>query len=99
MAAACLPCIGGQLSWGEVRTLCLVAQGFSDTQIARRLGLSPSTISHRVSALLARSGARSRTELVTRCIVAGALTPTWPPAPGQLTCPSEGCPAVDDGKL
>jgi DNA-binding NarL/FixJ family response regulator len=48
----------------ELDVLALVAGEFSTREIAERLFLSPRTVEHHVASLLARTGVRSRTELV-----------------------------------
>ncbi|WP_134772717.1 response regulator transcription factor [Ornithinimicrobium flavum] len=59
------PAIPG-LSTREDEVLALVARGLSNHEIARRLFLSVKTVQNNVSALLAKTGARSRAELVAR---------------------------------
>lgn len=49
----------------ELTVLTLMAEGLSNTQIAARLVVSPSTIKTHVSAVLAKLGVASRTEAVT----------------------------------
>ncbi|HKE98493.1 MAG TPA: LuxR C-terminal-related transcriptional regulator, partial [Actinomycetes bacterium] len=49
----------------EMEVLALVAEGLSNADIGERLFLSPRTVERHVSSLLARTGARGRTELVT----------------------------------
>lgn len=46
----------------EVEVLRLVAEGLRNAEIAERLFVSPKTVDHHVSALLAKLGARSRSE-------------------------------------
>ena len=57
----------------EVDVLRLVAAGLRNADIAERLYLSPKTVDHHVSALLAKLGARSRTEAVQAANRLGAL--------------------------
>jgi DNA-binding CsgD family transcriptional regulator len=47
----------------EMVVLTLVAEGLTNAQIGKRLFLSPRTIERHVGSLLARTGARSRTDL------------------------------------
>lgn len=47
----------------QTEVVGLVAQGLTNEQVARRLGLSPRTVRKHLEALFARTGARSRTEL------------------------------------
>jgi DNA-binding CsgD family transcriptional regulator len=46
----------------QAEVLALVSEGLTDTQIAERLHLSPKTVGHHVSAVLAKLGVHSRTE-------------------------------------
>lgn len=50
----------------EVEVLRLVAEGLRNAEIADRLFVSPKTVDHHVSALLAKLGARSRSEAAGR---------------------------------
>lgn len=54
------------LSARESEVLALVAQGRDNHEIARSLYLSVKTVQNHVSALLAKTGARTRAELVAR---------------------------------
>ncbi|HLS46630.1 MAG TPA: response regulator transcription factor [Ornithinicoccus sp.] len=54
------------LSTRESEVLTLVAQGRDNHEIARSLYLSVKTVQNHVSALLAKTGARTRAELVAR---------------------------------
>ena len=55
----------------ELDVLQLVASGRTNPQIAAELHLAPKTVSHHVSHVLAKLGARSRTEAVTNAIASG----------------------------
>ena len=55
--------------------LGLIAEGLSNKEIAARLYLSPRTVEKHVESLLRKTGARSRTQLLT---IAGPQT-----GPGQ----------------
>lgn len=50
----------------EQEVLCWLADGCTDAEIARRLHLSVKTVGHHVSAVLRKTGSRSRRELVNR---------------------------------
>ncbi len=49
----------------ECEVLDLMVEGLNNTQIARKLGISPSTIKSHVSNILSKLGAASRTEAVS----------------------------------
>jgi DNA-binding NarL/FixJ family response regulator len=49
----------------EVEVLVLVREGLRDVEIADRLVVSPRTVGHHVSAILAKLGVRSRIEAAT----------------------------------
>jgi DNA-binding NarL/FixJ family response regulator len=64
----------------EISIICLVAAGFTNTQVARELCISHHTVAQHVAEMLRRSSARSRCELVARAYAAGLLlTGVWPP--------------------
>jgi DNA-binding CsgD family transcriptional regulator len=50
----------------EMDILALLSQGLHNSEIARRLFLSPKTVDHHVSAILAKLDVRSRSEAVAR---------------------------------
>jgi DNA-binding CsgD family transcriptional regulator/tetratricopeptide (TPR) repeat protein len=52
------------LTGRQVEVLGLLAEGLTDAEIAARLSLSPKTVSHHVSALLAKLGVTSRRQAV-----------------------------------
>jgi DNA-binding CsgD family transcriptional regulator len=49
----------------EIRVLNLLAEGLTNPEIARRLGISRNTVKFHVSSIIAKLGAASRTEAVT----------------------------------
>ena len=55
-----------QLTRRQQEILALLGEGLSDAEIAGRLFLSAKTVSHHVSAVLAKLGVRSRAEAVAR---------------------------------
>jgi DNA-binding CsgD family transcriptional regulator/tetratricopeptide (TPR) repeat protein len=67
-----------RLTERELEVLDLMAQGLANPEIAKKLFRSAKTIEHHVSAVLAKLGARSRLEAVTRARTTGIL-PTTPP--------------------
>jgi len=52
------------ISPAEQRVLALLLEGGSNRCIAARLGLSPRTVESHISAMLEKSGCRSRSQLV-----------------------------------
>ena len=68
----------------ELAVLCLIASGLTSSGAAVRLHLSRHTVDQYVTAMLKRSGARSRGELIARAYFAGILTTEkWPPCPSN----------------
>ncbi|MFZ0529922.1 MAG: LuxR C-terminal-related transcriptional regulator, partial [Propionicimonas sp.] len=62
-----LPAIGGErLTGRELEVRQLLEQGLADKQIASRLGIAVKTVEKHVSAILHKSGVRSRAELLAR---------------------------------
>ncbi len=59
----------------EAEVLAGLAAGGTNTEIAARLFLSPKTVEHHVSAILAKLGARSRREAVQTAREMGVLPP------------------------
>ncbi|MGD0752974.1 MAG: response regulator transcription factor [Anaerolineales bacterium] len=59
------PAPGIDLTGRELEVLSLMVEGLSNTQIAARLAVSPSTIKSHVSSILAKLRVASRTEAVT----------------------------------
>jgi DNA-binding NarL/FixJ family response regulator len=61
------------LTTREVEVLRLVALGHGNKEVARQLGVSEHTVKFHVSSVLAKLGARSRTEAVTIGILRGLV--------------------------
>lgn len=59
---------GHDLTQRELEVLALLVQGFSNPEIADKLTVSHSTIKYHVSSILAKLGAKSRTEAVAIAI-------------------------------
>ena len=57
----------------ELEVLSLLAEGLSNSQIAKRLSTSSKTIEHHVSAVLAKLNARSRAEAARKASELGLL--------------------------
>jgi len=69
---------GGEQEFEDLDLLHLVAQGMTDEQIARRLGISVSTLQRRLRTAAERLGASSRINLALRAAreaVLAALRP------------------------
>jgi len=64
-----------RLNMRETQVLAFLQGGLTNTEIAARLGLTPGTIRIYVSSLLAKLGARNRTEAVTIATAKGLLKP------------------------
>lgn len=58
----------------EHDVLQLLAEGFANKEIARRLHISDHTVKFHVNAILGKLGARTRTEAVTRAARQGLIT-------------------------
>lgn len=61
------------LSGREQEVLRLLAEGLSNKELARTLGISENTVKFHVNAILGKLGAQSRTEAVVRATRAGLL--------------------------
>jgi NarL family two-component system response regulator LiaR len=86
-AAGQPPKPGLDLTERERMVLALMVEGLNNTQIAEKLGVSPSTIKSHVSNVLTKLGVAGRTEAVTL-----ALRPFFsPPNDGYGHSPVDGC--------
>ena len=65
-----------RLSRRQTQILCLVAQGMTDKQVARELGLSPRTVEMHVALALRALGCSNRAEAVHRAGQEGLLVET-----------------------
>ena len=59
----------------EVQVLNLLVHGHTNSELARRLHLSPKTVDHHVSTILTKLQVRSRTEAVAAAFGLGIVTP------------------------
>jgi NarL family two-component system response regulator LiaR len=73
-AAGQPPKPGLDLTDRERVVLALMVEGLNNTEIAKRLGVSPSTIKSHVSNVLTKLGVSSRTEAVTLALRHGLVT-------------------------
>jgi DNA-binding NarL/FixJ family response regulator len=62
-----------ELTARETEVVQLLAEGLSNKEIARRLGVSEHTVKSHVDAILGKLGAHSRTEAVTRAARSGLI--------------------------
>ena len=76
------PCL--DLTARETAILCLIAEGHTNTQTAKRLQISHHTVAQHIADMLRRAQASSRGELIARAYTAGLLaTNIWPPRPAR----------------
>jgi DNA-binding NarL/FixJ family response regulator len=61
------------LSARELQVLHLLAEGFSNKVIARRLGITPNTVKFHVASIVAKLGAIGRTDAVARAMRLGLV--------------------------
>jgi DNA-binding NarL/FixJ family response regulator len=66
-------CQAEHFTEGEIKVLCLVANGLSNLEIARSMSISGHTVDRHVTQMLRRSGARNRAGLVSIAFRAGIL--------------------------
>ncbi|WP_044496358.1 response regulator transcription factor, partial [Nesterenkonia massiliensis] len=62
-----------QLTEREVEVLRLMAEGYSNRQIAQLIHLAEGTVKNHISSILTKMGARDRTNAVLRAIREGIL--------------------------
>jgi DNA-binding NarL/FixJ family response regulator len=84
ISARTTPCCCGleHLTDREIEVLCEVAAGRTNKQIARLLDISEHTVHRHMTAMLQRTGEKSRTGLVSRTCRSGILVmeaqePSW----------------------
>jgi len=73
-SAARLKRVRTKLSHRELHVLNQVADGLSNKQIARRLGISEKTVRNHLSRVFNKLGATNRTEAVVHAMRAGLVT-------------------------
>ena len=74
------------LTGKELEVLALIIQGWTNTQLARRLHRSPKTVDHHVSAILEKLGVHSRAEAVAAAFALGIAPPRGADrSPGRRT--------------
>ena len=74
------------LTGKELEVLALIVQGWTNTQLARRLHRSPKTVDHHVSAILEKLGVHSRAEAVAAAFALGIAPPRGADrSPGRRT--------------
>lgn len=71
------PAALAELTAREREVMTLVAEGLTNAEIGRRLFMSPATARTHVSRILAKLGARDRTQLVVMAYESGLVRPGW----------------------
>ncbi|MGW2731532.1 response regulator [Streptomyces sp. NPDC001494] len=71
--ASAPPAWVSRLTGRDSETLRLLAAGLTNAELARRLGVGPATVKSHVAAVLAKTGARDRTQAVIAAYEAGFL--------------------------
>jgi DNA-binding NarL/FixJ family response regulator len=66
-----------ELTSREREVMALVAEGLTNSEIGERLFMSPATARTHVSRILAKLGARDRTQLVVLAYESGLVRPGW----------------------
>ncbi|MFI8100071.1 response regulator [Streptomyces sp. NPDC086023] len=64
-----------RLTEREADVLRLIAQGLTNSEMSTRLGVGPATVKSHVAAVLAKTGARDRTQAVIAAYETGFITP------------------------
>ena len=61
----------------ETEVLAALASGWSNTEIAERLSIAPTTVKTHISSILAKIGARARVQAVVFAYETGLVRPPW----------------------
>jgi DNA-binding CsgD family transcriptional regulator len=80
-------CAAEHFTETEIRVLCLVADGLSNSEIAGCINVSGHTVDRHITQMLRRSGARNRAGLVSLAFRARILIlDDYPPRPSGRRC-------------
>lgn len=74
---AALPPWAARLTEREAEVLRLMATGLTNAEIAGRMGVGPATAKTHVASVLAKTGARDRTQAVIAAYESGFISPGW----------------------